>query len=174
MKNLILSVLLIFGYGLVQAADFTYSIEANGDVTFTAFDIDDLEYGRFYFPDGTSSPAYNPVTKSLPCGVNTIQLKIWQDDMSIVIISRDVVIGPYPNPAIGAATNWSRTVNFSGTNQNGGTATSWDWTFSDGTTATSRLVSKTFPSWGTHSATLTVTNTCGLTETANVTVVLEP
>jgi PKD repeat protein len=77
------------------------------------------------------------------------------------VISADVTSGPAP-----------LTVNFSaaGSSDADGTISAYAWSFSDGGSASGVTVQRVFSTPGTYTATLTVTDNAGLTDTKSVTI----
>jgi PKD repeat protein len=119
------------------------------------------------FDDGTSSLSANPTKQySLP-GTYHVSLLATNSNgcQSVYNLPQPVVINPVPSPSftVNATTacSPSQSFNFTPSVTN---ASSYLWTFGDGTTSTAVNPSKTYSSPGTYSVRLTVTNSFGCSD----------
>jgi PKD repeat protein len=129
------------------------------------------------FGDGTSATgAAVSKTYSANGGYSAV-LKVTDDDGATAVTSRVITVAPNsaPNAVLVASQTSGHgplSVTFTGTGSTDpeGGALSYTWAFGDGTTGSGSSVAKTYSTYGTFTAVLTVTDPGGLTDAASTTI----
>ncbi len=114
------------------------------------------------FSDGTESPHSLPFPFSIPTESNTATAPAATVPPTAVI-SSSVAAGNVPLTVVFSGAGSQATANAS--------ITAYSWNFSDGTSAAGASTSHTFTTAGTYTTTLTVTDSKGLTSSANTPIV---
>jgi len=148
------------------AFDATGSSDADGSITSYSWD----------FGDGKTGAGATTTHKYSPPQSYTVTLLVTDDDGHSDSVSRTVSFSNQPpnasfsysptNPEVGE----SITFDASGSSDPDGSVVSYEWTFGDGTSATGETASHTYSSEGSYSATLTVTDGDGSTDSVTNTI----
>ena len=142
-------------------------------------DGDTLTYA-WSFSDGTSANGVSTSKTFTQAGDYTATLTVTDpdglnDSDSVTISVSDVDVNEAPTAAITASSTSGEapvdvSFNGSGSTDPDGDTLTYAWSFSDGTSASGVATDKTFDVVGTYTATLTVTDPDGLSDTAEVTI----
>jgi PKD repeat protein len=156
-----------------QAISFSSSGSSDSDGTITSY--------YWEFGDGGTSTSANPSHTYTSPGNYTAVLTVTDDggltdsdNASVTVNAANVAPvaeanGPY-NGTAGQSVSFSS----SGSSDSDGTITSYYWEFGDGATSTNANPSHTYASAGNFTATLTVTDDGGLTDSDNASVTIDP
>ena len=154
---------------------FSGSTSADSDGTIVSYAWD--------FGDGNSSTAADPTYTYSSTGTYTATLTVTDDDGATDSSSVVIEVNPVPNVAPTAVASGTPTtgkepltVLFSsaGSSDSDGTIVSYAWDFGDGGSSTQANPSHTYTAAGTYTATLTVTDNAGGSNTATVQTVVTP
>ncbi len=163
--------------------DFTPVAGCNGDTTSFTSTVNVAATQSFYwqFGDGTTSFVANPIHIYATAGTYTVTLTITDTAGCTNTKVKPVIVIPGPLASFSAGTPACSGMPVTLTdlsNANGGSITSWHWTFGDGTdtTYTSSLASftHTYAQPGTFIVTLQVTTAMGCESVTQKTVSISP
>ncbi|RMF04229.1 MAG: DUF2341 domain-containing protein, partial [Chloroflexi bacterium] len=181
--------------GGIIGAPYTYTVTVSNSGTSAATNVvvsDTLPTGANYLSGGTYFPADNAVQLTIPTvltgqeqtatfTITTCESSLLNTGYRVTSSNEGATSGAGPDvlsvlspPTINAAFDVSAlsvtlgdTISFTDTSTtNGGPLVARQWDFGDTTTASGSTASHTYASAGTFTATLTVTDTCGFTATA--------
>jgi gliding motility-associated-like protein len=125
------------------------------------------------FGDGTSSSQQNPLHQYSDTGLFSVTLIATNNGCRDSLRRNNVIRIKPPIARFGFVTNCTNRLQFAFRDSSIG-ATTWLWNFGDGTTSTQQNPLHVFPSLGTYTVTLTVTNdTCSHTFSQPIRVVRE-
>ncbi|HEY4798867.1 MAG TPA: PKD domain-containing protein, partial [Bacteroidia bacterium] len=128
------------------------------------------------FPGGNpaTSTAQNP-TSTYPAGTYTATLTVTSQQGCTGVTSQTVAINPQPAAVFNGTNVCLNGSNvFTDHSVGNNTISNWNWSFDDGSTSNSQNPSHPFATYGTHTATLIVTNNFGCKDTTTKTVVVNP
>ncbi len=137
---------------------------------------------RWDFGDGATASGVRVTKRYSAPGTYTVTLTVTDNQGASASTSREVTVRSPNQPPVAAFTfapanpNPGETVTFdaSASQDPDGTIVSYSWNFGDGTTGTGKIVTKAYPSAGTYTVTLTVTDDQGATAQAQKTVQVGP
>ncbi len=156
---------------LVVSFDSSSSFDPDGTIVSHAWD----------FGDGNTSTAANPSHTYPTPGIYTAQLTVTDDDGATGTDTKQITVNPNqaPTAVAGAVPTSGRfpldvAFDSSSSTDNDGTIVSQAWDFGDGNTSTAVSPSHTYPTPGTYTAELTVTDNLGATGTDTVAITVNP
>ncbi|MFN9115869.1 MAG: PKD domain-containing protein, partial [Bacteroidota bacterium] len=129
------------------------------------------------FGDGTTSTASNPTKTYSAAGTYSIRLIAITGNIFRDTLTRIVTVNPNPTAAFSLSNSAQclKANSFSVTNSSSG-ATSYSWTFGDGSSSTAASPTKTYSTAGTYTVRLVAFNSSGCSDTLtrNITVYPQP
>ena len=142
--------------------EFTDSSTDDGEVTAWSWDFDD---------NSGSSLERHPRYAYAVEGSYDVTLTVTDDNFATGTVTQPVTVTPPPPnspPTAGFTINCTGlTCTFTEqSSDSDGSVTAWSWTFGDGTSATTRNPSRTYPATGTYTVTLVATDNGGATGTS--------
>ena len=137
------------------------------NVTFTDSSTGSPTAWKWNLGDGTNSTVQNPVHKYSAAGTYTVTLTATNAASSNTLTKTSYIIvgttaAQTPVAAFSASpTSGNAPLDVTFTDSSTGTPTAWSWNFGDGATSAVQNPKHTYPTAGTYTVTLTVTNAAG-------------